>query len=122
MSVRNTFNGLLWIGALALYMGLSGLLHAALGRSRLELAAALLATPLTVVFFDWSGRKLSARRLTRQDVLLFAVIGADDAGTDFVRSGRCALRDTRRRWHFFARATKSRGAACDHERCSVGPA
>ena len=45
MSVRNTFNGLLWIGALALYMGLSGLLHAALGRSRLELAAALLAPP-----------------------------------------------------------------------------
>ena len=46
MSVRNTFNGLLWIGGLALYMGLSGLLHAALGRSRLELGAALLAAPL----------------------------------------------------------------------------
>ena len=76
MSVRNTFNGLLWIGGLALYMGLSGLLHAALGRSRLELGAALLAAPLTVVFFVWSGRKLSAKRLTRQDVLPFAVIGA----------------------------------------------
>ena len=76
MSVRNTFNGLLWIGGLALYMGLSGLLHAALGRSRLELGAALLSAPLTVVFLVWSGRKLSAQRLTRQDVLPFAVIGA----------------------------------------------
>ena len=76
MSVRNTFNGLLWIGGLALYMGLSGILHAALGRSRLELGAALLAAPLTVVFLTWSGRKLSATRLTRQDVLPFAVIGA----------------------------------------------
>ena len=31
LSVRNTFNGLLWIGGLALYMGLSGVLHAVLG-------------------------------------------------------------------------------------------
>ena len=76
MSVRNTFNGLLWIGGLTLYMALSGLLHAALGRSRLELAAALLAAPLTVIFLTWSGRKLSAQRLSRQDVLPFAVIGA----------------------------------------------
>ena len=76
MSVRNTFNGLLWIGGLTLYMGLSGVLHAALGRSRLELGAALLAAPLTVVFLVWSGRRLSAKRLSRQDVLPFAVIGA----------------------------------------------
>jgi uncharacterized BrkB/YihY/UPF0761 family membrane protein len=76
MSVRNTFNGLLWIGGLALYVGLSGVLHAALGRSRLELGAALLSAPLTVVFFVWSARRLSAQRLTRQDVLPFAVIGA----------------------------------------------
>ena len=76
MSVRNTFNGLLWIAGLVLYMALSGLLHAALDHTRLELGAALLAAPLTVVFFVWSGRKLSAQRLTRQDVLPFAVIGA----------------------------------------------
>ena len=76
MSVRNTFNGLLWIGGLVLYMGLSGLLHAALGRSRLELGAALLAAPLTVVFLVWSGRRLSADRLARPDLLPFAVIGA----------------------------------------------
>jgi membrane protein len=76
LSVRNTFNGLLWIGGLALYMGLTGVVHAALGRSRLELSAAVLVAPLTVVFLVWSGRMLSARRLARPDVLPFAVIGA----------------------------------------------
>ena len=48
LSVRNTFNGLLWIGGLALYLTLSGSLHAVLGRSRLELSAALLGAPVTV--------------------------------------------------------------------------
>jgi uncharacterized BrkB/YihY/UPF0761 family membrane protein len=76
MSVRNTFNGLLWIGGLVLYMGLGGVLHGVLGRGRLELSAALLTVPFTVVFFVWSGRKLSAKRLSRPDVLPFAVIGA----------------------------------------------
>ena len=76
MSVRNTFNGLLWIGGLVLYMGLGGLLHAVLGRGRLELSAALITVPFSVVFLVWSGRKLSAGRLTRQDVVPFAVIGA----------------------------------------------
>jgi membrane protein len=76
MSVRNTFNGLLWIGGLALYMALTGLLHAALGRSRLELSAAVLTIPLSVVFLLWGGRVLSANRLARPDLLPFAVIGA----------------------------------------------
>jgi hypothetical protein len=44
LSVRNTFNGLLWIGRLGLYVGLSGVLQAALGQSRLDLTATLLAT------------------------------------------------------------------------------
>ena len=33
LSVRNTFNGLLWIGGLALYIAVSGALHAVLGRA-----------------------------------------------------------------------------------------
>jgi uncharacterized BrkB/YihY/UPF0761 family membrane protein len=76
LSVRNTFNGLLWIGGLALYMAVSGVLHAGLGRSRLELGAALLSAPLTVVFLSWSARRLTAKRLERPDVLPFAIIGA----------------------------------------------
>ena len=76
LSVRNTFNGLLWIGGLALYLALSGFLHAVLGRSRLELGAALLGTPLTAVFLVWSGRVLSAKRIERQDLLPFGILGA----------------------------------------------
>jgi membrane protein len=76
LSVRNTFNGLLWIGGLVLYLALSGILHAVLGRTRLELSAALLATPLTAAFLVWSGRVLSARRIERQDLLPFGIFGA----------------------------------------------
>jgi uncharacterized BrkB/YihY/UPF0761 family membrane protein len=76
LSVRNTFNGLLWIGGLVLYLGVSGFLHAALGRSRLELGAALLGTPLAAVFLVWTGRMLSAKRLVRADLIPFAVIGS----------------------------------------------
>ena len=76
LSVRNTFNGLLWIGGLTAYIAISGLLHAALGRSTLELTAALLSAPVTGVFLLWSGRVLSARRIERPDLIPFAVVGA----------------------------------------------
>ena len=76
LSVRNTFNGLLWIGGLTAYLAVSGLIHGALGRSRLELAAALLAAPLTAVFLLWSGRVLSAKRIERQDLFPFAIVGS----------------------------------------------
>ena len=76
LSVRNTFNGLLWIGGLAAYLAVSGLIHAALGRGRLELTAALLAAPLTAAFLLWSGRVLSAKRIARPDLLPFAIVGS----------------------------------------------
>ena len=55
LSVRNTANQLLWIGALTVYTFLTGLLHAALGRSSLELSASLLTIPLSAVFLLWTG-------------------------------------------------------------------
>jgi membrane protein len=76
MSVRNTFNGLLWIGGLVLYLAVSGGLHAVLGRTRLELSAALLGMPLTVAFLVWSGWILSAKRLSRHALIPFGVVGA----------------------------------------------
>jgi len=76
MSVKNTFNGLLWIGGLVLYLAACGLLHGALGRSQLELSAALLSAPLSVVFLVWSGRVLSAKRLERDDLMPFGILGA----------------------------------------------
>jgi membrane protein len=76
LSVRNTFNGLLWIGGLVVYVGLSGVLHAALGRSRLELTATLLITPLSAVFLVWTGWLLSAKRIARRALVPFAVLGS----------------------------------------------
>jgi membrane protein len=76
LSVRNTFNGLLWIGGLGLYAALSGLLQVALGRSNVDLAAALLALPLSAVFLIWSAWILSAKRIEREDLLPFGIVGA----------------------------------------------
>ena len=76
LSVRNSLNGLLWIGGLGLYIGLTGFLHGAVGRSRLELTATLLALPLSVVFLNWSGWILSAKRIARRDLLPFALLGS----------------------------------------------
>jgi membrane protein len=76
LSVRNTFNGLLWIGGLTVYLVLSGGIHGELGRGDLELTAALLDAPVTAVFLVWSGRVLSARRIPRQDLMPFAIIGS----------------------------------------------
>ena len=76
LSVRNTFNGLLWIGGLSLYTALNGVLHATLGRGRFELIAVLLAAPLSVVFLIWSGWVLSAKRIARHDLLPFAMVGS----------------------------------------------
>jgi uncharacterized BrkB/YihY/UPF0761 family membrane protein len=76
LSVRNTFNGLLWIGALAVYVTLSGVLHAALGRNRLDLTATVLILPLSTAFLIWSGWVLSAKRIARRELLPFALLGS----------------------------------------------
>jgi len=76
LSVRNSLNGLLWIGGLTLYMGLAGLLHGWLGRSELDLTPTLIVAPFSFVFLIWSGRMLSAKRLERRRLVPFGVVGA----------------------------------------------
>jgi len=76
LSVRNTFNGLLWVVGLTVYVGVSGFLHGALGRSRLELTATLLTTPLAAAFLGWSGWVLSAKRIARDALVPFALLGS----------------------------------------------
>ena len=76
LSVRNSLNGLLWIGGLTLYMGFAGLLHGWLGRGDLDLAPTLIVAPLTFVFLIWSGRVLSAKRLESRRLVPFGVVGA----------------------------------------------
>ena len=76
LSVRNTLNGVQWIGGLVVYLAVSGFIHSALGRSRLELGAAVVDAPVTAVFLLWSGWMLSAKRIARRDLLPFAILGA----------------------------------------------
>ena len=76
LSVRNTFNGLLWIGGLTAWIFGSGAIHAALGSGRLDLAPVLVIVPLSGLFLLWSSHVLSAKRIPRDDAVPFAVIGA----------------------------------------------
>ena len=77
LSVRNSLNGLLWIGGLTLYGAATGLLYTRGGdRGELELTAILATVPLTAVFLIWTGRVLSAKRLQRADLVPFALLGA----------------------------------------------
>jgi membrane protein len=76
LSVRNTVNGLTWIGGLAAYVAIVGVLHALFGRSKLELSANLLTMPITAVFLIWSGWLLSAKRIARRDLYAFGFVGA----------------------------------------------
>ena len=76
LSVRNTFNGLLWIGGLTVYLVLSGAIHGELGRGDLELTAALVDAPVTAVFLVWSGVVLSARRIPRPHLIPLGIIGS----------------------------------------------
>jgi uncharacterized BrkB/YihY/UPF0761 family membrane protein len=76
LSVRNSANGLLWIGGLLIYLSLAGLIRTVLGRSSLELSSALLTIPVSAVFLTWSGWILTAKRVAWQRLVPFAVIGA----------------------------------------------
>ncbi|MEV6008788.1 YhjD/YihY/BrkB family envelope integrity protein [Streptomyces sp. NPDC051976] len=76
LSVRNTRNGLLWILALGTYTAVTGWLHAILGGDRLAIAATVCEVPVTVAFLVWSGRVLSAKRISWPDLLPFALSAA----------------------------------------------
>jgi uncharacterized BrkB/YihY/UPF0761 family membrane protein len=76
LSVRNSLNGLLWVLGLVLYTALSGFLRGVLPEGELEITASVTIAPLTVVFLIWSGTILSAKRISRRDLLPFAIVAA----------------------------------------------
>ena len=76
LGVRNSLNGLRWAIVLLGYVLATGWIHVAVGRGRLELAASLIALPLTAVFLVWGAWILSARRIDWKDLLPFGVIAA----------------------------------------------
>ncbi|HUA46640.1 MAG TPA: YhjD/YihY/BrkB family envelope integrity protein [Solirubrobacteraceae bacterium] len=76
LSVRNSFNDLVWIAGLIAYVGISGVAHREIGTSRVQVAANLVLTPLTAIFLAWSGRVLSARRIAVKALAPFAIIAS----------------------------------------------
>jgi membrane protein len=76
LSVRNSLNGLLWIGGLIVFVALSGFLRAILGHTTLELTAAVVTIPLSAIFMIWSGWVLSAKRIAWRDFVPFGVIAS----------------------------------------------
>jgi uncharacterized BrkB/YihY/UPF0761 family membrane protein len=76
LSVRNTGNDLTWIVGLVAYFGLSWWVHSLLDRSRVQVAANAVMVPASVVFFVWSGRVLSAKRIGWKKLLPFGVLVA----------------------------------------------
>jgi len=76
LSVRNSVNGLLWIAGLVAYTALSGWIHGVLDLSRLQIGATLALLPVSAVFLAWSGRVLTAKRLTWRTLLPFGAVGA----------------------------------------------
>ena len=76
LSVRNTFNDLVWIAGLIAYLVISGVGHREIGHSRIQVGANLLLTPLTAIFLAWSGRVLSAKRIAVRSLAPFAVVAS----------------------------------------------
>jgi membrane protein len=83
LSVRNTFNDLLWIAGLTAYLVISGVAHRELGHSRVQVGANLLLAPLTAIFLAWSGRVLSARRIASRALVPFAIVASLALGVYF---------------------------------------
>ena len=76
LSVRNTLNELLWIGGLAVYLVVNGVVHREIGQSRVQIGANLVLIPLTAIFLAWSGRVLSAGRIAPKALVPFAIIAS----------------------------------------------
>ena len=76
LSVRNSVNGLLWIGGLAAYIAISGWIRGRWDESRLEIGANIVLIPVSAVFLVWSGWILTAKRIERRSLLPFGVVGA----------------------------------------------
>ncbi len=76
LSVRNTVGDLVWLVGLAVYLGLSGLLHRVFDHGRITIASNVVIMPLSAAFILWTGSILSARRIPLKDLLPFAILAS----------------------------------------------
>lgn len=76
LSVRNSLNGLKWIGALVLYSSVAGLIRAVFDRGVFEVLAGALVISMLAGFLIWTGYILSAKRIPWRDLRAFGVVAA----------------------------------------------
>lgn len=76
LSLRNTRNAALWIPGIAAYGILTGVVSGVTGTGLLHLLVLGAAVVLAVGFLVWTGRLLSAKRVTSADLLPFAILVA----------------------------------------------
>jgi uncharacterized BrkB/YihY/UPF0761 family membrane protein len=74
LSVRNTVNDLTWLAGLVAYFGLSWWVHGLLDHGRVQIVANAVMVPASAVFFVWSGRVLSAKRLGWRKLVPFGIL------------------------------------------------
>lgn len=74
LSVRNTLNDLTWIAGLVAYFAFSWWIHSLLDRSRVQIAANVVMVPVSVLFFAWGGRTLTAKRIGWRQMAPFAIL------------------------------------------------
>ncbi len=76
LSVRNSLNGLKWIGALVVYSAVTGTLRGLFNRGAIEILSAAGLIALSAGFMIWTGYILSAKRIPWRDLIAFGVVAA----------------------------------------------
>jgi uncharacterized BrkB/YihY/UPF0761 family membrane protein len=74
LSVRNTVNDVTWLAGLLVYFGFSWWVHSLLDHGRVQIIANAVMLPASALFFVWSGRILSARRLGWRQLVPFGIL------------------------------------------------
>ena len=76
LSVRNSFNELVWVIGLVGYIAFSWWVRSLVDVGHVEIVANAVLIPFSAVFLAWTGRMLSARRLDWRGLVPFAILGS----------------------------------------------
>lgn len=76
LSVRNSVNGIKWVGVLIIYGGATGLIRSSTDHAVGWVIAVCVLTPLAAGFLMITGRLMSGFRISWRDLIPFGVVGA----------------------------------------------
>jgi len=74
LSVRNTKNGLVWVGGLIVYSTVAGFLRVQFDSGLMEILTAAALVVAALVFVVWSGEILTNHRVTRRQMMPAAIL------------------------------------------------